>query len=83
MNKFEPYETALDIKSNAGSKALQRMKQILNASYPYSMLKEVNGLISEVQGINDALVKEQCESAVKEVDEKTNSISVLLTEKTP
>ncbi|MBF0121242.1 MAG: BREX system P-loop protein BrxC [Desulfobacterales bacterium] len=77
MGKFESNLTALEKNSDA-SKAFKRMKQILCAHNPYGMLKEVNGLISCVQEINDALIREQCESAIKDVDEKINAISDIL-----
>jgi len=79
MNKFKPNRTALEKNPDAG-KALQRMTQILRAPNPYTMLKEANVLISSVQGVNDALIKEQWELAVKEVDEKISGISAQLAE---
>ena len=80
MGRFEPNRTALE-KNPDASKSLQRMTHILSAPHPYGMLKEVSSLISSVQTVNDALVKKHRESAVKEVDEKINSISALLAEK--
>jgi hypothetical protein len=80
MERFEPNRTALE-KNPDASIAFQRMTHILSASHPYEMLKEVNGLISRVQTVNDTLVREQRESAVKEVDEKIKNLSILLTEK--
>lgn len=60
-------ELDMDIKAKS---ALERMEQILKSPTPYGMLKEVDGLITTVSTINDQLIKNNCESAIKQVDDK-------------
>jgi DNA repair ATPase RecN len=45
------------------------------------MLKEVSGLISRVEAVNDTMVEETQESAVEEVDRKIAGVVSLLDEK--
>lgn len=77
MEKFKVNRTALE-KNPDADKALNKMEQILSAPNPYKMLKDVNGLISSVQAVNQAMISKNCETAVKEVDEKIKSITSLL-----
>ncbi len=79
MQKFKVNRTALE-KNPDTAKAIQKMDQILATPSPYAMLKDVNNLIASVQTVNDALVAEQCEKAVQEVDGKIQSLIGLLDE---
>ncbi|KPA14790.1 DNA repair ATPase [Candidatus Magnetomorum sp. HK-1] len=77
MAKFKINQTALE-KNPDANQALKKMSQISNAPNPYGMLKDVNGLIAKVQKVNDTLVNQNSETAIREVDEKIKSISALL-----
>jgi DNA repair ATPase RecN len=80
VDRFKPNQTALD-KDEDASKALRRMNEILATPSPYKMLKEVSGLISRVEAVNDTMVEETRESAVEEVDRKIAGVVSLLDEK--
>lgn len=76
-NEFKPNQAILEKQEDIG-RALRRMREILEAQSPYKMLKEVNGLISKVRSVNDKIIAEQREDAVKEVDQKIEQVTKLL-----
>ena len=80
VDRFKPNQTALD-KDEDASRALRRMNEILAASSPYKMLKEVFGLISRVEAVNDTMVEKVRKSAVEEVGRKIAGVVSLLDEK--
>lgn len=69
MSDFDDNKDLLASHSEAGS-AFARMQTILKAPAPYSMLKEVEGLINTVREANDALVAEKRKQALAKIDEK-------------
>jgi energy-coupling factor transporter ATP-binding protein EcfA2 len=77
MTIFKVNQTALEKDADA-NKALKKMSLILDAPDPYAMLKDVNGLISTVKNVNDRLISQNSEKAIKEIDEKMASITALL-----
>jgi len=77
MARFKVNLTALEKKPDA-NQALKKMMQIQNAPSPYGMLKDVNSLVATVQTVNKVLITENRETAIKEVEDKINSISSLL-----
>jgi hypothetical protein len=48
--------------------ALKRMQEILSASSPYGIIKEAEGLITTVDGVNKQLVADRRAAAVKVID---------------
>lgn len=84
VDEFMPNQTALE-KDHDAAEALCRIFQILNAPSPYSMLKDVCGLISRVKVINDALVDEKRalarSSAIEDVENMIAQVCSLLNEK--
>ncbi len=80
IEKFKPNQSDLE-KNPDASKALRRMDEIYKAPRPYGMLKEVAGLISAVESINDALVKAAKKSTIEIIDNKVKQIHDLLDEK--
>lgn len=64
---FMPNKSALDKHPDA-ERALKRMLEIADAPGPYPMLKEVEGLISKVEKVNEELLKKNRDSAEKGLD---------------
>ena len=71
-----------DIEKNPDAlKSLCRMDKIINAPGPYSMIKEVNNLISGVKAVNDALIEENKKSTIEIIDKKIDQIKAVLNTK--
>ncbi|MCS6320292.1 MAG: BREX system P-loop protein BrxC, partial [Nitrospira sp.] len=59
----------LELERDAQARvALKRMQQILNASSPYSLIKETEGLITTVSTVNSALVAAARQQALAKID---------------
>lgn len=84
VENFMPNRLALE-KDPDVKKALQALDKILSNPEPYSMIKEVNGIISIVKTANDLIVAEQIASAkalaIKKIEKKIAEISKVLDEK--
>ncbi|CAO3356114.1 BREX system P-loop protein BrxC [Azospirillum melinis] len=65
---FQLNKKELDQNADAAA-GLDRMRVILNHTEPYSFIKEINGLIAKVGGINDDLVAKRRSHAVGKIDE--------------
>jgi hypothetical protein len=66
-DRFQLNRTELERDAQAAP-ALRRIQEILQAPSPYSILKEADGLIGKVEGINGALVSQQRTAAQAEID---------------
>lgn len=66
--RFQRNRLELERDAQAGV-ALKRMQQILNASSPYSLIKETEGLIATVSTVNSALVAAARQQALAKIDE--------------
>lgn len=77
MSRFSLNKSILEKHPDAGN-AFKQLAEILNAPSPYKMIKEVNGLIAQVDAVNDGLVAKNRESAAGEVDRKINQLIQLL-----
>ena len=66
-DRFQLNRTELELDAQAAP-ALRRIQEILQAPSPYSILKEADGLIGKVEGINGALVSQQRTAAQAEID---------------
>lgn len=73
QGSFKDNRQELDMNSSAKS-ALEKMEQILKSPNPYGMLKDVENLIATVTNINDQLVKDSRESAIRQVDVKIEQL---------
>ncbi len=69
VRRFQPNARQLENDGTSGP-AMKRMREILKASAPYGMIKEVDGLIRKVEVVNDRLVEERRVNALKRVDER-------------
>jgi len=67
MKLFLPNRSALD-KNPDAERALKRMLEIADAPSPYNLLKEVEGLISKVENVNNELLKKNRDAAASEMD---------------
>jgi hypothetical protein len=67
LKSFMPNKTALD-KNPESERALKRMLEITEAPSPYNLLKEVEGLTSKVENINNELLQKTKDEAEGEVD---------------
>ena len=56
--RFQQNRLELDRDADAAP-ALRRMNDILNAPAPYALIREADGLIQQVAGVNDALVTQR------------------------
>ncbi|MBX3319023.1 MAG: BREX system P-loop protein BrxC [Nitrospira sp.] len=65
--RFQRNRLELERDAQAGV-ALKRMQQILNASSPYSLIKETEGLIATVSTVNSALVAAARQQALAKID---------------
>ena len=65
--RFQRNRLELERDAQAGM-ALKRMQQILNASSPYRLIKETEGLIATVSTINSALVAAARQQALAKID---------------
>ena len=66
-DRFQRNRLELERDAQAGV-ALKRMQQILNASSPYSLIKETEGLITTVSTVNSALVAAARQQALAKID---------------
>jgi len=84
VENFEPNRMLL-AKNPDAEKALEILCKILKEPKPYSMIKEISGLISTVKAANDPIVDEQIASAralaVERIEEKIDKIVRILNEK--
>ncbi|MBW2154268.1 MAG: BREX system P-loop protein BrxC [Deltaproteobacteria bacterium] len=67
IEELKPNATILAKYPEAAS-SWEQMTQISEAPAPYGMIKEVNGLISKVKGVNTRVVEEKQAFATAEVD---------------
>lgn len=68
-----------DIEKNPDAmKRLRRMDKIINATSPYSMINEVNNLISSVKAVNDALIEKNRKFTIEIIDKKIDQIKAVL-----
>ena len=65
-------------KDGEAKKALARMDEILHASRPYGMIKEVEGLISTVTAVNTACIAKEKELLLVKLEEKISGVSETL-----
>lgn len=72
-DRFQRNRLELERDAQAGV-ALKRMQQILNASSPYSLIKETEGLIATVSAVNSALVTAARQQAMNKIDEHLATI---------
>ena len=80
IDLFKPNRS--DIEKNPDAlKSLRRMDEIINAPSPYSMIKEVNNLISSVKAVNDVLIEENRKSTIEIIDKKIDQIKAVLNAK--
>ena len=77
MADFSLNKSVLEKHPDAGG-ALKRMSEILNAPSPYKIIKDADGLISQVAAVNDELIKNSRENASGEVDQKIEQVIQLL-----
>lgn len=66
-DRFQRNRLELERDAQAGV-ALKRMQQILNASSPYSLIKETEGLIAIVNAVNSALITAARQQAMTKID---------------
>lgn len=62
-------------KDSEAKKALARMGEILTASRPYGMIKEVEGLITTVSAVNTACVAKERSQLLVKLEEKISVVS--------
>lgn len=74
---FQSNRYELDKNADAAS-GLGRIEEILNASAPYDMIKEAEGLIEKVGKVNDGLVKLRRKQAVEHIDERIDAVKEAL-----
>ncbi len=67
-------------KDEKARQALARMDEILSAKRPYSMIKEVEGLLNIVDTVNDALLIKRKEYTIADVDQKISQVMEVLAE---
>ncbi|MFH1991042.1 MAG: BREX system P-loop protein BrxC [Pseudomonadota bacterium] len=79
VDAFKPNQAVLEKNPEAAEK-LGRMYEILASPAPYSMLKEVNGLIAGVKAVNDERVEKNRLSASGEIDAIIDQAKKLLDE---
>jgi hypothetical protein len=80
IDRFKPNRS--DIEKNPDAmKRLRRMDEIINAASPYSMINEINNLISSVKAVNDALIEENRKSTIEIIDNKIDQIKAVLNAK--
>jgi hypothetical protein len=72
--RFQLNRMELERDAKASS-ALKRIHDILNAPCPYNLIKEGEGLIQAVNGVNDALVSSYRAEALKAIDVQIAEIS--------
>ncbi|MCD6586778.1 MAG: BREX system P-loop protein BrxC [Desulfobacteraceae bacterium] len=77
LKRFMPNKSAIEKNLDAFS-ALKRMLEIEKAPSPYTMIKEVDGLISRIDSVNKDLLQKQKTSAEKEVDSKIDQLKAEL-----
>ncbi|MDY6789696.1 MAG: hypothetical protein SWH54_00325 [Thermodesulfobacteriota bacterium] len=81
---FKPNRMLLEKDPDVG-KALELLCKMLKDPKPYSMIKEISGLISVVKAANDPIVEKQITSekalAVERLDKRIDKIAKLLDEK--
>ena len=77
LKRFLPNKSAIEKNLDAVS-ALKRMIEIEKATHPYTMIKEVDGLIARVDTANTELLQKRQASAEKEVDSKIDQLKAEL-----
>ena len=73
LTRFGPNQSQLD-KNPEAARAMNRMLEIVNAPNPYSMIKEIEGLIAQVETVNTELVQSGRTSACEEIDLKISQL---------
>ena len=73
LRHFEKNKTALD-KDPKAKAALAEMQSIESAPAPYNMLNKVAGLVSTVETVNEAILKDKRSHALERVDEKIKQL---------
>jgi len=76
--KFQLNRMELERDADA-SAALLRMKEILSAPSPYGIIKEAEGLISQVDAVNKQLLAEQREAALATINRHANQMETEVT----
>jgi hypothetical protein len=77
MKIVMPNKSALNKHPDA-ERALKRMIEIIQAPSPYDLLKEVDGLISAVEIVNDEMLKKSREEAENELEIKISQLKAKL-----
>jgi hypothetical protein len=54
--------------------ALKRIREILNSKSPYSFIKEADGLIQTVEAVNQGLVKQRRDAALKTIGQRETAL---------
>ena len=75
--RFQLNRTWLD-KDPTAAPALQRMQEILRAPAPYGMIKEAESLIQTVEGINNTLVTQHREQALRDIEQQLAKVQLEL-----
>lgn len=76
-NDFQLNKKELDQNADAAA-GLERMRVILSHTEPYPFIKEINGLITKVGGINDDLVEKRRSHAADKIDEHVAEVKQAL-----
>ncbi len=80
MDRFKPNRNILDQYEEA-SKALKNMQSILEAERPYSLLKNVNFYISQVDKINNSVLEEEKASTLSQIEQTIEELKNILDQK--
>lgn len=73
LRHFDKNRQALDKDADA-SKALAELQSIESAAVPYDMLHKVASLVSVVEAVNERLLTEKRDHAIKRVDDKIKQL---------
>jgi hypothetical protein len=76
-NDFKPNRQELE-NDAAAKQALIRIDEILKASHPYGLLKEVDSLISTVMSIKSDLIEKRRQDALQPVEKNIEQIKKML-----
>ncbi len=72
-NSYKDNRSLLDLNSEARA-ALARMEEILQASEPYGLIREIEGLIGTVDEANNQILNQRREQAAQSIDARINQI---------
>lgn len=74
FDRFQLNRMELDRDAQAAP-AVQKMQEILQAASPYAIIKDAEGLIATVEGINTALVAKRRSEALAKIDQSIAEIT--------